>query len=136
MLELKSADHQTPMEPANILQLVDQEGTVKNLFPQDKLKHWSSNGTDFEFQLQGLPQIGMERTEFSENLIKFKSGSNSPIAFEIFVTLTKTASGTTFNFSFQGDVNMGLQFMIKGPLQALIDTMANNLAKACSAPQA
>ena len=73
---------------------------VKQLFPQDKLKHWSANGADFEFQLQGLPQIGMTRTAFTEEIIRFKSAAGAPISFEIFVDIKPTDHGAEFYFAF------------------------------------
>lgn len=134
MLSLQSKKHTVSASPEQVLDYASSADQIKNLFPQEKLKSWKSSDPNFSFQLQGLPEITMNREKFESREIRFKAAPGSPVQFDLFVPIQSADDQTEFQFCFEGDINFGLQLMVKGPLQALMDHLASSLASQLTTP--
>lgn len=103
---------------------------LQYLLPKGKYSDWQGSEDKCSFKIQGF-KIPLEKVETIPNeKIKMKTADGSPVDFDLNIELSDNGDGTTTGQVISDlRVNMFLKGMIKKPLTALFEYMAERLEK-------
>lgn len=106
---------------------------LQKLMPE-QIINWNSTEASCEFDIKGMAHVTLERVETIENkLIRIVSGPDTPLSLEIKGNLDSTGDSKTSAFiQLTADLSPMLQLMVSGPLQNLVNIMADRLKGAFS----
>jgi hypothetical protein len=118
-----------PAEKAYLF-LVDLNNLQK-LMP-DQVINWQSSEDSCSFDIKGMAHITLQRIEaIPEKLIRIVSGADTPIGLEIRGVLDKINENKAYaQVELTADLSPMLQLMVSGPLQNLVNIMAERLKDA------
>jgi hypothetical protein len=88
------------------------------LLPQDKVEKWVSSETECSFSIKKMAAIGLKLQDKTEpTLVHLVSTSVSPIKFDLKCIITPVNDSTCETYmDFEGDINMFMEMVVKGPL--------------------
>ena len=95
----------------------------------DQVINWQSTAATCEFDIKGMAHIALERAEVVPGkLIRIISGPDNPIDLEIRGNLEKLDDAqTTAWIELTADLSPMLQLLASGPMQNLVNIMADRL---------
>jgi hypothetical protein len=101
---------------------------LQALMPKQVI-NWQSTEDSCSFDIKGMAHLSLERAEaIPEKLIRIKTGPDNPIDIEIRGNFEKlTDNQTSALIEITADLSPMLQLMISGPLQNLVNIMADRL---------
>jgi len=117
---------QVPVEKAYTF-LLDLNNLQK-LMPE-QIINWQSTEDSCSFDIKGMAHISLERAEIIPNrLVRIISKPENPIELEIRGNLEKqTADQTILWIELTADLSPMLKLMASGPMQNLVNIMADKL---------
>ena len=88
------------------------------LLPQDKVEKWVSTETECSFSIKKMAAIGLKLQDKKEpSLVHLVSTEISPIKFDLKCIITPVSATTCEAYmDFEGDINMFMEMVVKGPL--------------------
>jgi len=103
----------------------------QKLMPEQVI-NWKSTEESCSFDIKGMAHISLEREELiPHRLIRIKSVAETPINLEIRGILENQSESQTLAFvELTADLNPMLKLMASGPLQNLVNIMADRLESA------
>jgi hypothetical protein len=106
---------------------------LQKLMPE-QIVNWKSTADACSFDIKGMAHISLERSEaVPDSLIRIISGNDSPLGLEIRANVEKeTLNHTTAWIELTADLSPMLQLMVSGPLQNLVNIMADRLKETLS----
>ena len=121
-----SVELAVPAEKAYLF-LVDLNN-LKELMPE-QIINWQSTEDSCAFDIKGMAHITLKRTEaIPGKLVRVVSGPESPIGLEIRGVLDKVSESKSSGIvELTADLSPMLQLMVSGPLQNLVNIMAEKL---------
>jgi carbon monoxide dehydrogenase subunit G len=101
---------------------------LQKLMPE-QIINWQSTEDSCSFDIKGMAHISMERAETIQNRqVRIISKPENPIDLEIRVNLEKqTGNQTTLWIELTADLSPMLKLMVSGPMQNLVNIMADKL---------
>jgi hypothetical protein len=101
---------------------------LQKLMPE-QIINWQSTEGSCAFDIKGMAHINLERAETIENkLVRIVSGPDTPLGLEIRENLEKiNDSKASAWIELSADLSPMLQLMVSGPLQNLVNIMADRL---------
>ncbi|MCK9398424.1 MAG: hypothetical protein M0Q51_00325 [Bacteroidales bacterium] len=104
---------------------------LQKLMPE-QIINWQSTEDSCSFDIKGMAHISLERAEtIPEQLVRIISKPENPIDLEIRGNLEKqTADQTTLWIELTADLSPMLKLMASGPMQNLVNIMADKLKEA------
>lgn len=101
---------------------------LQKLMPE-QIINWQSTEDSCSFDIKGMAHISMERAETIQNRqVRIISKPENPIDLEIRVNLEKqTGNQTTLWIELTADLSPMLKLMASGPMQNLVNIMADKL---------
>jgi carbon monoxide dehydrogenase subunit G len=103
---------------------------IRLLLPEDKISNWQSDEKSCSFKIQNAYTISLEFKESTpHSAIVYSSGSGSPFAFTLNVSLKSIDGKTEAQQICDANINAFLEMMVKGPLTNLFDYMSEKLSK-------
>jgi hypothetical protein len=104
---------------------------LQYLMPE-QIINWQSTEDSCSFDIKGMAHISLERGETIENqLVRIISKPENPIDIEIRGNLERqSADQTTLWIELTADLSPMLKLMVSGPMQNLVNMMADKLKEA------
>ena len=103
----------------------------EHIMPLGKLKKWQSEMDACTFQLDALPEIGLNFIAQDTDSILLQSSGKIPFKFELRITLEELAeTQTKIKLFLQShDINAMLKFMVEKPLLNFLNALLENFSK-------
>ncbi|MRJ11066.1 hypothetical protein EDL98_08230 [Ornithobacterium rhinotracheale] len=115
---------------AQIHQTLAQPENYESLMPENTQFFLYGDAKGFDFQLNGMPKVGLKLKEINEpNYILFES-PNANFNYEMkIVTEALGDSQTQVFIDFNGKFNPMIEMMVKRPLTHFLEKLMDNLAQ-------
>ena len=130
-MEIESVHTEINKSQKEIYDYLMDMNNVEQLLPSGKYTEWEGSYDTCSFKMQGfgLSLIKDGTTPFTE--IKLKSGENSPLDFDLNISLIELEPNKTEAFLVcEARVNAFLKLMIEKPLGSLFNHMSEKLGRA------
>jgi len=116
--------------PQQTFEFLSNMNNIVHLLPEDKISNWQSDEKYCSFKIQNAYTISLEFKESTpHSAIVYSSGSGSPFAFTLKVSLKEVDGKTEAQQICEANINPFMEMMVKGPLTNLFDYMADRLGK-------
>jgi len=130
MTRIESKKVLVSASPEQTFAFLSDMNNIIHLLPEDKISNWQSDEKYCSFKIQNAYTISLEFKESTpHSSITYSSGSGSPFAFTLNVSLTEVDGKTEAQQICDANINPFLEMMVKGPLTNLFDYMADKLGK-------
>lgn len=129
-MEIESVHTEINKSQKEIYDYLMDMNNVEQLLPSGKYTEWQGSYDTCSFKMQGfgLSLIKDSTTPFAE--IKLKSGENSPLDFDLNISLIELEPNKTEAFLVcEARVNAFLKLMIEKPLGSLFNHMSEKLGR-------
>jgi len=95
----------------------------------EQIVNWQSTADSCEFDIKGMAHITLQRAEvIPGKLVRIISGPDNPLELEIRGILEKiNEDKTSATIELTAELSMMLKMMVSGPLQNLVNIMADRL---------
>ncbi len=112
-----------------VFAFVSNLSNLKELMPNE-VTNWAAESEQCTFVLGGMANIGMKLIEkHPSDEIKIESFGKVPFNFKLSFLFKESASGSTVQLVFDGDVNMFMKPMVEKPLTNFFNFIAKQLRK-------
>lgn len=126
-MQLKSQKKKLGKPCQEIFELLCQVQNFEKLMPENTVKFETQQPETFLFGLSGMPEIELKIAEKTTPTKIVMKATSDKVPFQLQINLVSISEKTTeIEFNFDGNFNPMMAMMIKGPVQKLIDTWANN----------
>lgn len=113
---------------AELRSMLDNPEDYKNLMP-DNLKNFEVVDKGFNFELGGMPKIGLKIDRVSDEEVVLSSAKSS-LDFQLRGTMSPVGENQTeVQLLFDGKFNPFIKMMVEKPLQNFINTLTDKLEK-------
>mgnify|MGYP001766216555 CR=1 FL=1 len=101
---------------------------LRKLMPE-QIINWNSTEDSCEFDIKGMAHITLLRSEcIPDKLVRMVSGPDTPLELEIRGIIEKVSvNRSSASIELTADLSPMLQLMVSGPLQNLVNIMADKL---------
>ncbi|QAR30611.1 SRPBCC family protein [Ornithobacterium rhinotracheale] len=113
-----------------VFQELAQPANYQALMPENTQFHLYEDGQGFDFQLSGMPRVGLRLKEAgAPNYILFES-PNESFNYEMRLVLEPVSDAQTQVYiDFSGKFNPMIEMMVKRPLSNFLERLMDNLAQ-------
>ncbi len=114
--------------PENAFSFLSNLNNLQKLMPE-QIINWQSSESDCSFDIKGMAHISLEKAvAVPDRLIRIISRPENPIDLEIRGNFEKSSVNQTSAWiELTADLSPMLQLMVTGPLQNLVNIMAERL---------
>lgn len=116
-----------------VFNLLKDLNNYKALFPEDRIKNWTSTETSCSFLIKGMSTIEMDVKNLTPNSsVKLKSGGQAPFKFDIDIVIEASkeeANLTAIQLVFNADMNPFVKMMVVKPLTAFFNNLVHSVEK-------
>jgi hypothetical protein len=113
---------------AQIFGFLEDFNNWEQLMP-DRVEKWSSTIDTCSFTIKGTGSLGMKIKErIPSGVIKIANDDSAPFKFDLLVSLTAvSAAETRVQFSFDAELNLFLELLVKPPLTNFLNMLVDKL---------
>lgn len=128
-VDFQSHKVQLPVTVDKAFVFLEDLNNLQKLMPE-QIINWQSTESSCSFDIKGMAHLALERAEtIPDKFIRIISGPGNPIDIEIRAQLEKANEiETTVWIELTADLSPMLQLMASGPMQNLVNIMADRLS--------
>ena len=128
-VDFKSHEVRLPVAVEKAYAFLQDLNNLQKLMPEQVI-NWTSTENACSFDIKGMAHIALAKSESIQNkLIRIISLPENPIDLEIRANFEKTADEqTSASIEITADLSPMLQLMVSGPMQNLVNIMADRLS--------
>lgn len=124
--------------PPNTINANDEEvfkflvnmNNYKELFPQDKIKNWSSTDDTCFCDVKNMGKIGLKRVASTPNSLIYLDSEKAPFKFTLNLYITKKDNNSCdVNIEFDGEINPFMKMIVEKPLTEFFNKLVFNLTQ-------
>jgi len=128
-MNLESSKITTQKSAQELFEILSDLKNFEKLMPKEIIKFETTAGDSFRFALKGTPEIELQLKEKNApNKLVFQAISNVPFTLSVVIDEISSLSSSVQLF-FSGKFNPMIAMMIKGPINNLIEILAENTKK-------
>jgi hypothetical protein len=130
-VDFESHKVQLPLDTEAAYSFLHDLNNLQKLMPEQVI-NWQSTEDTCSFDIKGMAHISLTRAEaIPFKLVRIVSGPDNPIELEIRGILEKESdNSTTAWIELTAELSPMLKLMVSGPLQNLVNMMADRLREA------
>lgn len=116
-----------------VFNLLKDLNNYQALFPEDRIKNWTSTESSCSFLIKGMSTIEMDIKSLNPNSsVQLKSGTQAPFKFDINIVIEASKEEenlTAIQLIFNADMNPFVKMMVVKPLTAFFNNLVHSVEK-------
>ncbi len=129
-MKIESTHTEIASSQENIYNYLMDLNNVKELLPEGKYTEWKGEYDSCSFKMMGFGLTLVKDSSTPFNEIKLVSGEDSPIDFDLIISINDLENGKCDAFlNCEARVNAFLKMMIDKPLTSLFNHMSEKLSR-------
>src|SRR5690606_34242053 len=117
----------TQLSPSELFDFLSQVKNFEKIMPKNTSKFALIDDQSFVFALQGMPEIALQLQEAIPHSKVVLSSASDKLSFTLTGNIQENKTGkTTVQLHFNGEFNMMMAMMIKGPITKFLEALATN----------
>lgn len=129
-MNIQSPKVNTQKSTVELFNFLTDVVNYEKLMPENISKFEIIRENAFVFALKGMPEIALELKNSTPNSKVVLGSMSDKLSFTLSADIEETSSGkAATQLTFEGEFNMMMTMMIKGPITKFLETLAENVSK-------
>lgn len=102
----------------------------KELFPEEKIKNWTSTEENCLCEVKSMGKIGLKRVASTPNSLIYLDSEKAPFKFTLNLFINKVDDNScNAHLEFEGEINPFMKMMVEKPLTDFFNGLVSKLVK-------